>query len=98
MGIGSIYVCGACGDPFSEHGDWFQCNDDCQRAWCCIHCANKDGYRAGGAYTAQRSCAYCRNEEFEADYLLTYALKELEMSRRELKDNLIEDLAEGLKV
>jgi len=80
-----FFDCDVCGESVCECGEYWSC--DCGKHWCSLECAETDGYRdeeENEDTDAYRSCKYCREEDFEDDVLLEYALEKLKLSREEL--------------
>jgi len=105
MGV-DYYSCNSCGDTFGDVGTYISCV--CERKWCNDECAKEDGYIKehcntdnctslngcwGCENNIQRSCRYCREEDFDDSILLEFVLKLLEKTR----DEVIEDYKESLK-
>ena len=78
--------CKSCGDSFGDYGDYGDFEFcDCRNKWCCDDCASDDGLVIDEE-TDERSCNYCRKEDYDNDTLLSKALKLLKLTR----DGLIE--------
>ena len=81
-----FFDCDVCGEPVCECGEHWSC--ECGKHWCSIECAESDGYEKeeDPNYEDEEivSCKYCREEDFEDDVLLEYALEKLKLTREEL--------------
>jgi hypothetical protein len=75
------YSCKHCGSTFNDCGDYVSC--DCGEVWCSDKCAKKDGYKYSSR-KGESSCKFCREEDFEDEKLLKFALKILNMKRKDL--------------
>ncbi|UNA01656.1 hypothetical protein MG295_00239 [Bacillus phage vB_BcgM] len=85
-------VCNFCEDTFSKCGEFVGC--DCGKSWCDEGCAEADGFQEeedgytppGSSWEQDTSCEYCRQENYDDEDLLEYALELLKLHRFELVD------------
>jgi len=80
-----FFDCDVCGESTCECGYYVSC--DCGRKWCSDECAESDRYineEENEDSDVYSSCKYCREEDFEDDVLLEYALEKLELTRKQL--------------
>ena len=84
MGV-DWYACEKCGETFPDCGDFVRC--ECGVKWCSDECAEEDGYK----YTydeeeniEERSCKFCREEDFTDTELLEFILILDSVTRKEL--------------
>jgi hypothetical protein len=84
-------VCQHCGETFIECGPCVWC--DCGEHWCSEECAELDGYRCYERQVDDEhdedveevcSCNFCREEDFDDETLLKFALEKLKTTREEL--------------
>jgi hypothetical protein len=78
-------VCNNCGGTFCDCWEYTSC-ESCGKHWCSDECAEENGFRieVDNEEEYSTSCKYCREEDFEDDVLLEYALEKLELSRKQL--------------
>lgn len=89
MGV-DFLSCENCGHNFPDCGDFVNC--ECGKHWCSIECAESDGFRyeedgftpKDSEWEQETSCNYCREEDVEDYFLISFALMKLNMTRNEL--------------
>lgn len=80
MGI-DYYSCSECETSFPDVIDYKFC--ECGRDWCDEECAELGGLQSD-EWGDDRTCKYCREEEFDDAVLLAHLLLVMEMTREEL--------------
>lgn len=86
----SEFVCNHCGEKFrtddfnnfrSKYGYHTVACYKCQKFWCSMECAKKDGFEV---YDGEPSCNYCRGNDFEDSELLEFMTAAIGVSRDDL--------------
>ena len=93
MGV-EFLACKNCGDTFPDCGNFVGC--ECGEHWCSERCAEADGYQyeeegfkpEGQEWEQDTSCNFCKGEDASDWELLNFALKLLNMDRKELVKQL----------
>ena len=77
------YGCEYCDKVFPDTDSDIVFCDECGKAWCSVDCAECDGTEYDSTDICI-SCNYCREEDFNDDKLLEFALKQLNLCRSTL--------------
>jgi len=81
-------TCYYCGEPMSDYRHDIQYCENCDREWCCVDCAEEDGFIKNE--DGSTSCSHCRGENFNDSELLGFALEMYSNTR----ENLIKEYKE----
>ena len=102
MGI-DYFTCKSCGSNFPDCTDFVSC--DCGEHWCDEECAECDGYEEvyisdyededEDEEATEKSCNFCRNEDFDDVTLFYYALGLMGISREKLVEMKKNEFAGG---
>jgi len=90
--FGIDYItCDECGVNFPDCGE-FYCCENCYRSFC-GECKEEAGLEFdtdedGEPTRDVISCKYCRNEDFDDETLLEFALKKLNTTKEQLKEEI----------
>lgn len=90
MGVDYL-SCISCGDAFPDCGRFVRC--DCGNDWCSDKCADDDGFCRDEE--DNRSCNYCREEDFEDGELLAFVISRLGLDRQTIIEEYKEHKTKG---
>lgn len=77
--------CHKCGRKFLWENFTDQTSCVCGQTWCSSDCAEEEGWNS-----TTRTCAFCRRENVEDAELLAYILREINMTREEAVQEMLE--------